>query len=59
VKLNEVKSAKDGRITHDIVIVVSVCTDISFSKWSLRPKLVKDERLKKKAKTFTNHTGRC
>jgi hypothetical protein len=31
---------------YDIVIVVYVCIDMSFWRWSLRPKHVKNERLK-------------
>jgi hypothetical protein len=38
-------------MTDDIVIVhvVSVCIDMPFLRWSLRPKHVKDERLKRES----------
>jgi hypothetical protein len=37
-------------LTNHIVIVVSACIDMTFWKWSLRPKHLKDEKLKRRKK---------
>jgi hypothetical protein len=44
------------RLANHIVIVVSVCIDVSFWWWSLRPRQVKDERLKTRRKIHLSIT---